>query len=181
MDLTWRLIFDRVNFTVDIRPTIAITKAHMKVQTCCWWSRDTLLTTFQLPELEDSVKKGRLFVALRSNSYPFIYWWLSRVPDGKVCLNEMGELAVTKFAVEPVRARKQSPTSSAITQRCFRFGIYLAWLRDLVSVRLLVTLLYYLLRKLIHFLDEGTLRRSLFEHTGGSYPEVCIRSSFTIA
>lgn len=26
-----------------------------------------------------------------------------RVPDGKVCLNEMGELAVTKFAVEPVR------------------------------------------------------------------------------
>ncbi len=25
-----------------------------------------------------------------------------RVPDGKVCLNETGELAVTKFAVEPV-------------------------------------------------------------------------------
>lgn len=25
------------------------------------------------------------------------------VPDGKVCLNEKGELAVTKFAVEPVR------------------------------------------------------------------------------
>jgi hypothetical protein len=25
------------------------------------------------------------------------------VPDGKVCLNETGELAVTKFAVEPVR------------------------------------------------------------------------------
>lgn len=24
------------------------------------------------------------------------------VPDGKVCLNEQGELAVTKFAVEPV-------------------------------------------------------------------------------
>lgn len=24
------------------------------------------------------------------------------VPDGKVCLNELGELAVTKFAVEPV-------------------------------------------------------------------------------
>ena len=22
-------------------------------------------------------------------------------------------------------------------------------------------------------LDEGVLRRSLFEHTGGSYPEVC--------
>jgi hypothetical protein len=52
---------------IDIRPTIAITKAHMK-----------------LPELEQSVRSGRL------------------VPDGKICLNELGELAVTKFAVEPV-------------------------------------------------------------------------------
>ena len=52
---------------LDIRPTIAITKAHMK-----------------LPELEGSVKAGRL------------------VPDGRICLNETGELAVTKFAVEPV-------------------------------------------------------------------------------
>lgn len=52
---------------VDIRPTIAITKAHMK-----------------LPELEQSVRAGRI------------------VPDGKICLNETGELAVTKFAVEPV-------------------------------------------------------------------------------
>ena len=52
---------------VHIRPTIAITKAHMK-----------------LPELEQSVRTGRL------------------VPDGKICLNATGELAVTKFAVEPV-------------------------------------------------------------------------------
>ena len=52
---------------LDIRPTIAITKAHMK-----------------LPELEQSVRAGRLS------------------PDGKICLNEAGELAVTKFAVEPV-------------------------------------------------------------------------------
>lgn len=52
---------------VEIRPTIAITRAHMKV-----------------PELEDSVKKGRL------------------VPDGKICVNETGEIAVTKVAVEPV-------------------------------------------------------------------------------
>lgn len=52
---------------LDIRPTIAITKAHMK-----------------LPELEQSVRSGRL------------------VPDGKICLNESGELAVTKIAVEPV-------------------------------------------------------------------------------
>lgn len=27
---------------------------------------------------------------------------MDRVPDGKVCLNSSGELAVTKFAVEPV-------------------------------------------------------------------------------
>jgi hypothetical protein len=52
---------------LDIRPTIAITKAHMR-----------------LPELENSVKAGRL------------------VPDGKICINETGELAVTKVAVEPV-------------------------------------------------------------------------------
>lgn len=84
---------------VDIRPTIAITKAHMK-----------------LPELEESVRKGRL------------------VPDGKVCLNAAGELAVTKFAVEPVWY---------LPGVAERFGI-----------------------------DEGVLRRSLFEHTGGSYPEV---------
>ena len=52
---------------IDIRPTIAVTKAHMKI-----------------PELEESVRKGRL------------------VPDGKICINSTGELAVTKFAVEPV-------------------------------------------------------------------------------
>jgi len=28
---------------------------------------------------------------------------LFSVPDGKVCINDKGELAVTKFAVEPVR------------------------------------------------------------------------------
>jgi hypothetical protein len=87
---------------VDIRPTIAITKAHMKV-----------------PELEESVKAGRL------------------VPDGKICLNASGELAVTKFAVEPVWY---------LPGVAERFGI-----------------------------DEGTLRRSLFEHTGGSYPELITR------
>ena len=52
---------------VEIRPTIAITRAHMKV-----------------PELEESVRVGRL------------------VPDGKICINETGEVAVTKVAVEPV-------------------------------------------------------------------------------
>lgn len=90
------------NEDVDIRPTIAITKAHMKV-----------------PELEDSVKAGRL------------------VPDGKICLNASGELAVTKFAVEPV------------------------WYLPGVAERFEI--------------DEATLRRSLFEHTGGSYPELITR------
>lgn len=58
-------LIDKEN--IDIRPTIAITRANMK-----------------LPELENSVRAGRL------------------KPDGKICLNESGELAVTKIAVEPV-------------------------------------------------------------------------------
>lgn len=92
---------------VDIRPTIAITRAHMK-----------------LPELEQSVREGRL------------------VPDGKVCLNDSGELAVTKFAVEPVWY---------LPGVAERFGI-----------------------------DEGSLRRSLFEHTGGSYPELITRGDIKL-
>lgn len=78
----------------------------------------------KLPELESSVREGRL------------------VPDGKVCLNESGELAVTKFAVEPVWY---------LPGVAERFGI-----------------------------DEGTLRRSLFEHTGGSYPELITRNDIKI-
>ncbi|KAK3378182.1 GTP cyclohydrolase N terminal-domain-containing protein [Podospora didyma] len=92
---------------VDLRPTIAITKAHMK-----------------LPELEESVRSGRL------------------VPDGKVCLNAAGELAVTKFAVEPVWY---------LPGVAERFGI-----------------------------EEGTLRRSLFEHTGGMYPELITRGDIKV-
>jgi GTP cyclohydrolase II len=92
---------------VEIRPTIAVTRAHMK-----------------LPELEESVRKGRL------------------VPDGKICINESGELAVTKFAVEPVW---YLPGVAA------RFGI-----------------------------DEGTLRRALFEETGGSYPELITRGDIKL-
>jgi len=90
------------NEGLEIRPSIAVTKAHMR-----------------LPELEDSVRKGRL------------------VPDGKICLNDSGELAVTKIAVEPV------------------------WYLPGVAERFGV--------------DEGTLRRSLFEYTGGSYPELITR------
>ncbi|KAI5849512.1 GTP cyclohydrolase II, variant [Morchella snyderi] len=92
---------------VEIRPTIAITKAHMK-----------------LPELEQSVREGRLKV------------------DGKICLNESGELAVTKFAVEPVWY---------LPGVAERFGI-----------------------------DEGTLRRSLFENTGGSFPELITRGDIKL-
>ncbi|KAI2316677.1 putative GTP cyclohydrolase [Ophidiomyces ophidiicola] len=95
------------NENLDIRPTIAITRAHMK-----------------LPELEQSVRSGRL------------------VPDGKICLNEMGELAVTKIAVEPV---------CYLPGVAERFGI-----------------------------DEGTLRRSLFEVTGGSYPELITRGDIKL-
>ncbi|PGH29994.1 hypothetical protein GX50_07241 [[Emmonsia] crescens] len=92
---------------VDIRPTIAVTKAHMK-----------------LPELKQSVETGRLKV------------------DGKICLNESGELAVTKVAVEPVWY---------LPGVAERFGI-----------------------------DEGTLRRSLFENTGGSYPELITRGDIKL-
>ncbi|KAI5813122.1 GTP cyclohydrolase II [Pyronema omphalodes] len=92
---------------IDIRPTIAVTKAHM-----------------HLPELEHSVKAGRLKV------------------DGDIVVNEMGELAVTKFAVEP------------------------CWYLPGVAERFGV--------------DEGTLRRSLFENTGGSFPELITRPDIKV-
>ncbi|EFE43365.1 hypothetical protein TRV_01875 [Trichophyton verrucosum HKI 0517] len=102
-------LFDelRTDHQLDIRPTIAITRAHMK-----------------LPELADSVRSGRL------------------VPDGKICLNETGELAVTKVAVEPVWY---------LPGVAERFGI-----------------------------DEGTLRRALFEVTGGSFPELITRGDIKV-
>ncbi|EPS43429.1 hypothetical protein H072_2587 [Dactylellina haptotyla CBS 200.50] len=92
---------------IDIRPTIAITKAHMR-----------------LPELEQSMKEGRLNI------------------DGKIVLNEFGELAVTKVAVEPVWY---------LPGVAERFGI-----------------------------EEGLLRRSLFENTGGSFPELITRPDIKI-
>lgn len=92
---------------IDIKPTIAITRAHMKI-----------------PELAESVKQGRL------------------VPDGNICLNDTGELKVTKFAVEPV------------------------WYLPGVAERFNVS--------------EGDLRRSLFECTGGSYPELITRPDIKV-
>ncbi|KAF6223462.1 hypothetical protein HO133_000305 [Letharia lupina] len=92
---------------IHIRPSIAITKAHMKI-----------------PEIEQSVRDGHL------------------VPDKKICLNDFGELAVTKFAVEPVWF---------LPGVAERFGI-----------------------------DEGALRRSLFENTGGSFPELITRGDIKL-
>lgn len=69
------------------------------------------LTPRKLPELEESVRSGRLYVLADSTTrlqqpsknvgLIFIFSMI-RVPDGKVCINAQGELAVTKFAVEPV-------------------------------------------------------------------------------
>ncbi|KAJ3319724.1 Uracil-regulated protein 1 [Blyttiomyces sp. JEL0837] len=92
---------------IDVRPTIAITKAHMK-----------------LVEMEDAVRKGRLKV------------------DGKVVVNEMGDLMVTKGAVEPVWW---------LPGIARRFGV-----------------------------DEATLRRALFEDTGGMYPELITRPDLKV-
>ncbi|KAF5102634.1 hypothetical protein D0Z03_000379 [Geotrichum reessii] len=58
---------DYIKAGIDIRPTIAITKAHM-----------------QLAEIREEVRTGKLKV------------------DGKIVLNEEGDLAVSKVAVEPV-------------------------------------------------------------------------------
>jgi hypothetical protein len=89
--------------TVDIRPTIAITKAHMKVRPPNPRAF-VILIVFEppkLPELEDSVKSGRLYVVCHLRVLA-IFLQSHSTADGKVCLNDQGELAVTKFAVEPV-------------------------------------------------------------------------------
>lgn len=77
---------------VDIRPTIAVTKAHMKI-----------------PELENSVKAGRL------------------KPDGKICINEQGELAVTKFAVEPVWYLPGVAERFGIDEASLRRALFECW------------------------------------------------------
>eukprot|EP00842_Homolaphlyctis_polyrhiza_P006468 jgi/Hompol1/6822/HPOL_001137-RA len=92
---------------LDIRPTIAITKAHM-----------------QLAEIETRVKTGNIKV------------------DGKVVLDDRGQLMVVKGAVEPVWYLP------GIAQR---FGC-----------------------------DETTLRRCLFEDTGGMYPELITRPDLKV-
>lgn len=92
---------------LDVRPTIAITKAHMKV-----------------PEIEKLCNEGKLDI------------------DGKVVVSKDGELVVTKAAVEPV------------------------WYLPGVAKRFGV--------------DETSLRRCLFEDTGGMYPELITRPDLKV-
>ncbi|CAG8497280.1 12275_t:CDS:2, partial [Racocetra fulgida] len=105
--LTTSLFSSQIAQGLDIRPTIAITKAHMKV-----------------PEIENLVKEGKLKV------------------DGNIVLNVTGELNVVKAAVEPVWY---------LPGVASRFGI-----------------------------DEGALRRALFEDTGGMYPELITRPDLKV-
>jgi len=92
---------ERVVFIVyQLTSTLAITRAHMKV--CRKGSHfldqaNASKATRARTECEGgpSVNKHQYQLdcsQLTPNS----------IPDGKVCLNETGELAVTKFAVEPV-------------------------------------------------------------------------------
>lgn len=90
----------------DIRPTIAVTKAHL-----------------QIPELQDAIEDGRL------------------VPDGKV-LKANGDVLVTKAAVEPVWH---------LPGIARRFGC-----------------------------SDSDLRRTLFEQTGGMFPELVTRGDLEV-
>ncbi|KAL2868135.1 GTP cyclohydrolase N terminal-domain-containing protein [Aspergillus lucknowensis] len=98
---------DEINAGWDIRPTMAITRANMK-----------------LAEIGEAVRDGQLEV------------------DGSIVVDSQGEVRVTKVAVEPV------------------------WYLPGVAERFGV--------------DEPTLRRTLFEHTGGSYPELITRPDLKV-
>lgn len=91
---------------IDIRPTIAITKAHIS-----------------MPELQEAMLAGRLH------------------PDGQI-LSEDGSCVVTKAAIEP------------------------AWFLPGIAQRFGI--------------EEGELRRNLFEHTGGMFPELITRPDLCI-
>ncbi|KAJ3321071.1 Uracil-regulated protein 1 [Boothiomyces sp. JEL0866] len=98
---------DKLKQGLDLRPTIALTKAHM-----------------QLAEIESMVKDGSLKI------------------DGKIVLDKKGQLMVTKGAVEPVWY---------LPGIAKRFGV-----------------------------DEISLRRALFEDTGGMYPELITRGDLKV-
>ncbi|HEY0835592.1 MAG TPA: GTP cyclohydrolase II [Azospirillum sp.] len=97
---------DHLERGVDVRPTIAVTKARIKV-----------------PELADAMRAGRLR------------------PDGKILL-PTGDARVTKIAIEPV------------------------WFLPGVAKRFGIA--------------ESALRRGLFEHTGGMFPELVTRSDLKV-
>jgi hypothetical protein len=87
-------------------------------------------------------------------------------------MNDSGELAVTKFAVEPVNLPLLSLNlalmlllEGVVPTRCRRK----IWDRFGDLVLRLGT-------RLTNTIDEATLRRSLFEQTGGSYPEVSFQN-----
>lgn len=111
-----------------------------------------IIQHMKLPELEQSVRDRRI------------------VPDGKICLNDSGELAVTKFAVEPVWY---------LPGVAERFGIGMTLLQASETQH-----------RYLHFPkvyteaddppDEGALRRSLFENTGGSFPELITRGDIKL-
>ncbi|KAF9348597.1 Uracil-regulated protein 1 [Mortierella sp. AD094] len=105
--LTNRYYKKEIDEGLDIRPTIAITRAHMLV-----------------PEIQEVVKNGGLTV------------------DGKIVMNETGELNVHKAAIDPV------------------------WYLPGVAARLNV--------------EEDVLRRSLFENSGGMYPELITRPDIKV-
>jgi GTP cyclohydrolase II len=100
------LFADEIAAGVDIRPTIAITRAHIN-----------------MPELRHAIERGRL------------------TPDGAL-LHANGDVRVTKAAIDPVWH---------LPGLARRFGI-----------------------------PEAKLRRSLFEQTGGMFPELVTRSDLTV-
>lgn len=97
---------DKIAEGWDIRPTIAITKAHINI-----------------PEITQAMKEGNIKA------------------DGEV-LKETGEIVVTKMAMEPV------------------------WYLPAVAERFNCT--------------EAELRRSLFEHTAGMFPELVTRPDLKV-
>lgn len=97
---------DELREGFDIRPTIAVTRAHIK-----------------MPEFQDAILKKRL------------------TPDGSI-LQANGDVLVTKAAIEPVWY---------LPGIAKRFGI-----------------------------EESELRRGLFEHTGGMFPELVTRPDLLV-
>lgn len=132
------------------------------------------LILYKLPELEQSVREGRLLVPSFPNGRASLDI-PNRVPDGNICLNESGELAVTKFAVEPV-----SYAYPVLCQLLIqRLGLVPSGSRG--EIRHWLVIIHFTTWSLADSsIDEGSLRRALFEHTGGSYPELITRGDIKL-